>query len=54
MSRTARITIDSETISPARAIAAAARGALLLVISHRAFRDLCAELGGEEAAASCG
>ncbi len=51
MTRTARITIDSATVSPARAIAAAARSAPLLVVSHHAFNDLCAELGGEEPAA---
>ena len=51
MTCTARITIDSETVSPSRAIAAAARSAPLLVVSHRAFNDLCAELGSEEAAA---
>ena len=50
MTTTARITIDSETVSPARAIAAAARSAPLLVASHRAFRDLAAELGGHDEA----
>ena len=51
MTTTARITINSETVSPAQAIAAAARSTPLLVVSHRAFRDLADELGGEEHAA---
>jgi hypothetical protein len=51
MSRTARITINAETISPARAIAMAARSAPLLIVSHRAFRDLADELGGMDAGA---
>ena len=51
MTRTARITINAETVSPSRVIAAAARGAPLLVVTHRAFRDLADELGGDEQAA---
>ena len=50
MTRTARVTIDPATVSPARAIAAAARSAPLLVVSHRAFNDLCHELGDLDAA----
>ena len=50
MSRSLRVTIDSEAISPARAIAAAARSAPLLVLTARAYQDLADELGGDDAA----
>jgi hypothetical protein len=43
MTMPARLTVDSATASPSPATAAAARSAPLLVVSRRAFRDLCTE-----------
>jgi hypothetical protein len=48
--RTMHVTIDSTTISPARAVMAAARGGPLVILTERALRDLAAELGGDDAA----
>jgi hypothetical protein len=45
------IMIDPATVSPSKAIMAAARAAPLLVLTGRALRDLADELGGHEAAA---
>jgi hypothetical protein len=52
MTRAACVTIDAARVSPSRAIAAAARGTTLLVLTNRAFRELADELGGHEAAAA--
>ncbi len=51
MSRTARVTVDAGAVSVARSIAAAARLAPLLVITHRSLVDLADECGGYEQAA---
>jgi hypothetical protein len=48
--KTTHITIDAGAVSPAKAIAAAARGPSLLIVSARAFDELTTELGGIEAA----
>jgi hypothetical protein len=48
--RTATVTINSEVVSPAKAVMAAARGGPLVVLSERAIRDLAAELGGYDQA----
>jgi hypothetical protein len=45
------VTIDAATVSPARAIAASARGeALLVVVTGPALNELTAELGGYDPA----
>ncbi len=49
--RTATIAVDAGAVSVARSIAAAARLAPLLVITHRSLADLADELGGYEQAA---
>ena len=51
MSGTLRVAVDAGAVSVARSIAAAARLAPLLVITHRALADLADELGGYEPAA---
>ncbi len=56
MSGTARITVDAERVSIARSLAALARtaardGGPLVCITGRAYLDLVAELGSDEAAA---
>ncbi len=51
MSRTARVTVDAGAVSVARSIAAAARLAPLLVITHRLLIELADECGGYEQAA---
>ncbi len=48
--RTARLTVDGAAVSPSRALAAVARTVPLVVVTHRAWGELCAELGGEDAA----
>ncbi len=48
--RTARVTVDGSAVSPSKALAAVARSAPLIVVTHRAYADLCAELDGDEAA----
>ena len=50
MSGTLRVTVDSAAVSLSKALAASARLAPLLVITHRAFADLAEELGGYEQA----
>jgi hypothetical protein len=47
---TLRITIDAARVSPAKAIAAAARATTLVVLTDRAFRELADELGGPDSA----
>ena len=47
--RTMHVTIDPTAISPAKALAAAARSGLLVIVTDRAFRDLADEFGGVEA-----
>ena len=56
--RTARILSDPAAVRPSRAIAAAARAAAyaggpLVCVTHRAYADLVAELGSDEAAFRC-
>jgi hypothetical protein len=51
MNRTLRLTVDSDSVSPSRSIATAARLSPLLVLTHRALADLERELGSYEAAA---
>ncbi len=51
MSGTMRVAVDAGAVSVARSIAAAARLAPLLVITHRSLDDLARELGGYEQAA---
>ncbi len=51
MSGTMRVAVDAGAVSVARSIAAAARLAPLLVITHRSLEDLARELGGYEQAA---
>jgi len=56
MTRLATLTIDAESVSVSRSLAALARasardGGPLICVSHRALDDLAAELGGYEAAA---
>ncbi len=48
--RTARVAFDPAAVSPSRALAAVARTAPLVVVTHRAWADLCAELGDGDAA----
>ena len=50
MSSTARVTIDTTTVSPSRAILAASRGASLVILGENLFGELVAELGGHEEA----
>jgi hypothetical protein len=50
VSAATRVTIDARRVSPAQAIAAAARAAPLLMLTGRAFAELVAELGGHDAA----
>lgn len=50
MSARLHVTVDPDAVSPSKAIAAAARSAPLLVLTHRAFSDLAAELGGDDEA----
>jgi hypothetical protein len=49
-SRTATITINSEMVSPAKAVMTAARSGPLVILSERAIRDLADELGGYDQA----
>ncbi len=49
--RTATIAVDAGAVSVARSIAAAARLAPLLVLTHRSLDDLARELGGYDEAA---
>ena len=51
MSGAMRLAVDAGAVSVARSIAAAARLAPLLVITHRSLADLADELGGYEQAA---
>ncbi len=51
MSGTMRVAVDAGAVSVARSIAAAARLAPLLVLTHRSLADLVRELGGYERAA---
>ena len=53
--RAATVTVDAERVSIARSLASLARtpardGGPLVVVSHRAWGDLSAELGGDDAA----
>jgi hypothetical protein len=48
--RMMHVTIDPTTVSPAKALAVAARSSPLLVVTCRAFDDLSAELGDGDAA----
>ena len=55
MTRTATIAVDPGAISPSKALAAVARAAAYaggppVVVTHRAYADLVAELGSEDAA----
>jgi hypothetical protein len=50
VSRALTVTTGPGTVSTAEAIEAAARLAPLLIITHRAFNDLAAELGSDDAA----
>ena len=50
MSRTLTVTTSPASVSTSKAIAEAATVAPLLVITYRAFCDLAAELGSDEAA----
>jgi hypothetical protein len=51
MTRSLTIGNDPAAVRPSVALAAAARAAPLLVVTHRAFADLVAELGSFEATA---
>ena len=51
MSGTLRVMVDSAAVSPSKALAASAKLAPLLVITHRALDDLAEECGGYEQAA---
>jgi hypothetical protein len=50
MSRTMRLTIDSATVRPSKAVKVAAWAGPLVILTERALRDLADELGGYEAA----
>jgi hypothetical protein len=50
MTRTAHVTVNSATVSTAKAIQATARSGPLLVLTERAFLNLVDELGGHEPA----
>lgn len=50
MSRCLHVTLAPAAVKPSRAIAQAARLSPLLVLTHRTFNDLAAELGSDHAA----
>jgi len=49
MTTTAHVTVNAATVSPAKAIAVAVRSGPLVILTGRAFAELCAELGTEAA-----
>lgn len=50
MTRCLHVTVNSATVSTAKAIAATARGGPLVMLTERAFANLVDELGSREAA----
>ncbi len=50
MTSTLRVTVDSDAVSVAEAIAEAARHVPFLILTDRLFGDLAHELGGEQEA----
>lgn len=50
MTHALRVSIDTATVSPARAIAATARTGPLVCLTGRLFNDLVAEMGSTDAA----
>ncbi len=50
MTRTARVAFDPVAVSPSKALVAVARAVPLVCVTGRAYGDLCAELGSDEAA----